>query len=202
MVWRSECRRGWLAVVAVVLAGLGACSTFHSRYFQRIDTSEVRLGRFRVLPRIFAYQDEKAGSGRVVKGVFTVTVRVEDTVAQEGEYAWQPGQAATDSAADMFLQEWTDEFGVDSLALHPIPALSRSIILKHDVANYAPRREDYLTLRFGETAIPLAAEGLRVVLHVTRPGLPPRADSAVIMMMRVESEERGLMMFRDKVHGY
>ena len=191
-----------LVISAAALSMLCACSTFHTRYFQRIDNSEVRLGRFRLLPRIFAYQDEKTGSERVVKDVFTVTMRVEDAESAIDEYEWQAGQAAIDSLAEEFLTEVTDEFVVDSLTLHPIPLLSSSLQLIPDSANYSPRRENFLTLRFGETAIPSAAEGLRVVLHVTHPGLPPTADSVIFMMVRVESEDRGLMMFKDKVRGY
>ena len=191
-----------LAIGAALLTTVCACSTFHTRYFQRIDNSEVRLGRFRLLPRIFAYQDEKSGTARVVKGAFTVTMRVEDAESAIDEYEWQAGRAAIDSLAERFLREVTDEFVVDSLTLHPIPALSPSLKLIPDSANYSPRREDFLTLRFGETAIPSAAEGLRVVLHVTHPGLPPTADSVIFMMMRVESEDRGLMIFKDKAHGY
>jgi len=194
---------GTLAILAaVVLSFLCVCSTFHTRYFQRIDTSEVRLGRFRLLPRIFAYQNEKSVSERVINGAFTVTFRVEDTTSRGDEYEWQTGQAAIDSLAERFLEDVTDEFVVDSLLIHPIPSQSPSLKLIADTANYAPRREDFLTLRFGETIIPPSAEGLRVVLHVTHPGLPPVADSVIFMMARVESEERGLMMFKDKAHGY
>lgn len=200
-------RRAWepatlWQVSVLTLVGLCACSTFHTRYFQSLDASEVRLGRFRLAPRVFAYQDEKTGSERVAHGVFTVTVRVEDAASAIGNYEWQAGQAAIDSLATKFLQEVSNEFVVDSLVLHQIPGLRPPIILRPDSANYSPRRENFLTLRFGETEIMPAIEDLRVVLHVTRPGLPPVADSAVFMMVRVEREDRGLMMFKDNVHGY
>jgi len=191
-----------LALSALILVCLCACSTFHTRYFQRLDSSEVRLGRFRVSPRIFAYQDEKSVSARVVKGVFTVTMRVEDASSAIGHYEWQEGQSAIDSLAEMFLREVTEEFAVDSLVLHQIPGSRPPIILRPDSVNFSPRRENFLTLHFGETAITPATEGLRVVLRVTRPGLPPVADSAVFMMVRVESEDRGLMMFKNDVQGY
>jgi hypothetical protein len=188
--------------VALALVSLCACSTFHTRYFQRLDSSEIRLGGFRLLPRVFAYQDEKSGSERVLKGVFTVTMRVEDAASAIGDYEWQLGQAATDSLAEEFLQEVTDEFIVDSLMLHQIPGQDLPIRMMPDLFNYAPRREDFLTLHFGEAEIPILTEGLRVVLHVTLPGPLPVADSAIFMMTRVEREDRGLMMFKDNVHGY
>jgi hypothetical protein len=194
--------RSSLALGAAALSIMCACTTFHTRYFQRIDTSEVRIGRFRLLPRLFAFEDEKSGSARVAKGVFTVTVRVEDTESAIEEYEWQAGQAVIDSLAETFLRDVTDEFVADSLKLHPIPDLGPSLKLIPDTTTCSPRRENFLTLRFGETAIPSSAEGLRVVLHVTHPGLPPTPDSVVFMMARVESEERGLMMFQDKVRGY
>ena len=190
------------AAGSLTLFSLCACSTFHTRYFQRLDSSEVRLGRFSLAPRIFAYQDEKSVSARVVKGVFTVTMRVEDAASEIGGYEWQAGRAEVDSLADKFLGEVADEFVADSLVLHQIPSSRPPIVLRPDSVNYSPRRENFLTLRFGETEIMPATEGLRVVLHVIRPGLPPVADSLVFMMVRVEREDRGLMMFKDKVHGY
>jgi len=191
-----------LAAGSLTLVSLCACSTFHTRYFQRLDSSEVRLGSLRLLPRIFAYENEKTGSSRVSRGVFTVTMRVEDAASAIGNYEWQTGQAAVDSLADKFLREVADEFVADSLVLHQIPGSRPPIVLRPDSTNHSPRREDFLTLRFGETEITPATEGLRVVLHLTRPGLPPVADSVVFMMARVEREDRGLMMFKDNVHGY
>jgi hypothetical protein len=191
-----------LAVGTLVLLCLCACSTFYTRYFQRLDSSEIRLGGFRLSPRIFAYQEEKTGSPRVLKGVFTVTVRVEDAESAVGDYEWQAEQTVIDSLAEKFLQKVVGDFVVDSLVLHQIPGSRPPIILKPDSINYAPRRENFLTLRFGETEITSTTEGLRVVLHVTRPERPPVADSAVFMMVRVEREERGLMMLKNKVHGY
>ena len=202
MKWCRGLTSALLGVSVLVLVTFCACSTFRTRYFQRLDSSEIRLGGFRLLPRVFAYQDEKSGSERVLKGVFTVTLRVEDAASAIGDYEWQLGQAATDSLAEKFLQDVTDEFVVDSLMLHQIPGHSPPLRMMPDLFNYAPRREDFLTLHFGEAEIPIFTEGLRVVLHVTRPGPSPVADSAIFMMTRVEREDRGLMMFKDNVHGY
>ncbi|MCX6835554.1 MAG: hypothetical protein NTW07_10565 [candidate division Zixibacteria bacterium] len=191
-----------LALSALVLVGLCACSTFHTRYFERLDNSEVRLGRFCLAPRIFAFQSETSFSSRVVKGVFTVTMRVQDAESAVGDYDWKAGQDAVDSLAEKFYQKVTDEFVPESLILYQIPGSRPPIVLKPDSVNFSPRREDFLTFRFGETEIAPVVEGLRVVLHVIRPGLPPVADSAVFMMERVEREDRGLLKFNEKVKGY
>ena len=80
-----------------------------------------------------------------------------------------------------------------------------ALLTRPDRDNFAPRREDYFTLRFGNVDIPMETVRMRVVLHVTRPGSSKSEtapDSAVWLMERVESELRGLMFFRDNVRGY
>ncbi|MEW5794931.1 MAG: hypothetical protein AB1772_01095 [Candidatus Zixiibacteriota bacterium] len=211
------------ACVCVVLA-ITACSVYRSRYFQRVDNEEVRLDSFRISPRIFAFKDEKAGSARAVKGTFTVTVRVEDALANPEDQLWQSGQAVIDSLADRFLDRVTAVFVVDSLVLHEIPSTRieydsvgldevemhvlddgppfHRLLLQPDRRNYSPRRETFLTLKFGETVLGETTAAVRAVLHVTRPGSPHPADSAVFLMSRVDSEGKGLMMFRESVQGY
>lgn len=190
------------AAVVLVLLSLCGCSVYMSRYFERADTNEIRLDQYRLLPRIFAYQEEKTSSPRVSRGTFTVTIRVEDVASSIDEYEWRYGQYATDSLADRFLRQVEEKFVVDSLKLSQSPGSNASIKLLPDRTNYSPRREDFLTFRFGETVIPRETEALRVVLYVTRPGPSPILDSTVFPMRRVEIEDKGLIMFRENVHGY
>jgi len=134
-----------------------------------------------------------------------VSVRVEDAASQTTGVSWQSEQATIDSLADAFLDSVAAVFIVDSLVLHQTPDDNERILLSPDCDNFAPRREDYFTLRFGNVDIPLETARMRVVLHVTQPGSSESKaapDSAVWLMERVESEFRGLMVFRNNVRGY
>jgi len=186
----------------LVLLGLCGCSVYMTRYFEREDDNEIRLDQYRLRPRIFAFQEEKVSGPRVARGTFTVTIRLEDTASSIEEYEWRYGQKAIDSLADRFLQQVTDKFVVDSLVLNQSPGSDPPLVLFPERTNYSPRREDFLTLRFGETVVQRVTERLRAVLYVTRPGPPPTADSAVFPMRRYEVEDKGLLMFREHVHGY
>jgi len=180
-------RSGQITVAAVVTALLmlllSAC-TYSSLYFVRIDTEETRLDGFRLKPRLFAFKEQKGAQQGLKKNRYSVTVRVEDAASKIDDDDWQMEPSVVDSLADRFLGRVTGVFVADSLVLHQIPAESGRILLIPDRVNYAPRREDYLTLKFGETDIP-------------RP-----TDTLVWLMERVEEEEQGLTVFRDNVEGY
>jgi hypothetical protein len=71
-----------------------------------------------------------------------------------------------------------------------------------DHSNYSPRRDNYLTFKFGRVDFPRETVRLRAVLHFTRAGQSPSADSLLFQMWRVTLEERGLMMFKSNTQGY
>jgi hypothetical protein len=188
-------------LAALIGLYLGAC-TYSSLYFVRVDTEETRLDRFRLLPRVFAYKEEKGTLEGLRGNRYSVTVRVDDPTTEIEEYDWRLDPSTVDSLADAFFDQVSDVFVADSLVLHPLPAASGRILLKPDRVNHAPRHQDYFTLKFGNTDIARQTETLRVVLHVTRAGSPALADSVVWLMHRVEKEGRGLAAFRENVEGY
>lgn len=197
--------RAAVLLVALLLTASVGCSYYYNRYFERADLNEVRIDRFRLMPRIFAFQDKKGVYEQLKDYDFVVSVRVEDATSQTTGVSWQAEQATIDSLTDAFLDSVAAVFVVDSLVFHQTPDDNERILLSPDRDNFAPRREDYFTLRFGNVNIPLETVRMRVVLHVTRPGSSESEtapDSAVWAMERVESELRGLMAFRDNARGY
>jgi len=189
----------------LLLVGGAGCSYFHTMYFERMDRGEVRIDRFRLTPRIFAYQDLKCPGDTPEDRDFVVSIRVEDIRSHTINYTWQAEQVTIDSLADDFLREVSSVFIVDSLVFHQTPHADERILMFPDQANFSPRREDFFTLQFGYADIPLETTRLRVVLHVSRlgPSNPrPSPDSAVWLMNRVEIHDRGLNMFRDNMRGY
>lgn len=190
------------ALMVALLIGIGSCTTYRSSYFLLPQGSKVYFEHFRLIPRIFAFKESKLASERVVKGTYSVTIRVQDSTTRTEDYQWELTKPKADSLADKFLQEVADVFVVDSLVLQETPPESAPIVLLPDRTNYAPRREDFLTLKFDDITFPRQTIRLRAVLHVTRPGLPPSADSVVFPMWRIEKEDRGLLMMNNQTQGY
>jgi hypothetical protein len=191
-----------IILLIALLLGLSSCATYRSSYFTRSDNAPVIFAHLRLTPRIFAYKDARGLTDRVLKDAFIVTMRVQDSASHYEDYQWKQGQKAIDSLANRFLQKVSDAFVVDSLVLYETPSESAPIVLLPDKSNFSPRRDDYLTLKFGETTFQRSTVRLSAVLHVTRGGLSPTADSVVFQMWRVEIEERGLLMFSSGNQGY
>ena len=190
------------SLVAAFLFVLASCATYRSSYFVPADETPIFFDRFQLTPRIFAYKESGLNAPRVVKGAYSVTIRVQDSTSRLEGYEWQLTKAQLDTLSDGFLRRVTDDFRVDSLVLHETPTESEPIVLLPDRTNYSPRREDYLTLKFGEISVPREAVELRAVLHVTRPGVTPSADSVIFQLGRIELEDRGLPLLRNQTQGY
>lgn len=192
----------FLAVIIMIGAG---CANFHTRYFARAEQSEVRLDRFRLSPRLFAFQEKKGLLEELKDHPFVVSIRLEDTQAPKSDVEWKDGQTVIDSLADVFLQTVRNVFVVDSLVFHQTPDNNDRIHLLPDRENFSPRRENFLTLKFDKVKIPLETTRIRAVLHVSRQAsasLGTGSDSAVWLMDRVDTLDRGMNMFRDQVRGY
>jgi len=190
------------ALITVLAVGMCSCITYRSSYFVPSNERPVFIDRFRLTPRVFAFKESRVTSERVIKGAYSITIRVQDSTTDLEHYEWRLTEQQTDSLADRFLQQVSAVFVVDSLLLHEIPGEPRPMVLLPDTKSYAPRRENFLTLKFGEITLPREAMRLRAVLHVTRPGLPLTADSAVFQLGRIELEDRGLLMFDNQTQGY
>ncbi len=190
------------AVMAALLVGLASCSTFRSSYFLPSNENPVFFDHYRLTPRIFAYRESRLNAPRVVRGTYSVTIRVQDSVADLEGYEWQMTDEQLKSLSDGFLKRITDDFLVDSLVMYETPGESQPMVLLPDRTNYAPRREDFLTFKFGEITFPRETIRLRAVLHVTRLGSPPSADSVVFQLNRIELEDRGLLMMSNQTQGY
>lgn len=193
-----------ILLIVIIIVGAG-CATFHTRYFARSEQSEVYIDRFRLTPRIFAFQEKKGLLEDLKDHPFAVSIRLEDTQVSKSDVKWRDGQAHIDSLADEFLRVVKSTFLVDSLVLHQTPDDNDRIHLLPDRDNFSPRRENFLTLKFNEVNIPLTTTRIRAVLHVNRQAsasLGTGPDSAVWLMDRVDTLERGIDMTRDQVRGY
>ena len=187
---------------AALLIALAGCATFRSNYFTLSDDDTPSIDRFHLTPRIFAFKESRVSIGQALSAKHYVTLRVEDPTVKADDESWQQSRAQVDSLADNFLRKVNEVFAIDSLVLHETPSTREHPTLLPDKSNYSPRRENYLTYRFGQIDFPQETIRLRAVLHFTRAGESPSADSIVYQMWRVTLEERGLLMFKSNTQGY
>ena len=187
---------------AALLAGLAGCATFRSNYFTLTEDDATTIDRFRLTPRIFAFKEARVSYTQARAAKHFVTLRIEDPTIESNDESWRQSSEQISGLADGFLRTVTDIFVIDSLVLHETPGDGESRALLPDRSNYSPRRENYLTFRFGQIDFPATTVRLRAVLHFTRAGDPPAADSVVYQMWRVALEERGLLMFESHTQGY
>jgi len=191
-----------LSLVFVTL--LSGCANFHSLYFVRADQRETMIDRFRVTPRIFAYQEKQTADTVGYFAPFSVTVRVEDVASDRELESWKVGQEVINSIADGFLARAREVFTVDSMALHQPPTDNERILLVPDPDNFSPRRDNFFTLRFGEFDLPHETWHLRAVMHYHYRDQSGRMvqDSVSWEADRVKTSRRGLKLGSSSVRGY
>ena len=190
-----------LPLALAILFAAGGCATFHDLYFERVAPDDAYLDGYRLGLRIFAFQEKRVKAVAPDSSDFVVSVRVISSDVSRDRGEWSEQAAIVDSLAEAFLQRVQATFAVDSLVFYQTPSAEKPIVLNHDRENFAPRRDDYLTLRFGRTEIPLETQQIRAVMYVTRP-VGNVADSVVWPMQRVDKFERGISVFRGDVQGY
>lgn len=191
-----------LALAAVVLIQSG-CSFFQSRYFQKYHAEEARIERFSLAPRIFACQNKVIGQNDTTCDNYFVSIRVQEGSGAPERDAWKQDMAVVDSLSELFFKKVAEVFRADSLVLYGDDE-TESMVLQPETDRYTPRRDNYFTLRFGSTDIPVVNGQLRTVLHVSRIGedghfLP---DSLVWLMESIDTTDYGVLMFRNTVRGY
>jgi hypothetical protein len=201
---RTSLDRLLLGIILASLVMATGCTYYHSLYFERSNKTDVRIDRFRVTPRIFAYQDQKSSSKMLEPEPFSVTVRVEVLDYDGKPESWKAGQDVIDSVSDEFLAEAAEVFTVDSLVLHQIGPENEQFLLIHDRDNLSPRRENYFTLRFGNIDLPPTTKRLRTVLHYSRHHDSGETvqDSVFWVNNRVMKSRQGIKLGRDTVRGY
>ena len=191
-----------LALAAVVLVQSG-CSLFQSRYFQKYYAEEARIDQFSLAPRIFACQDESIEQGDTTCNNYSISVRVQEGSGAPERDAWKQDMVVVDSLSRAFFEKVAEVFRADSLVLFGDEE-TESMVLQPETKRYTPQRDNYFTLRFGSTDIPMVNGQLRVVLYVSRAGetdhfLP---DSVVWLMESIDTTDYGAYMFRNTVRGY
>ncbi len=200
----TSCIRHFFLLGLIPAVLLSGCGNFHSLYFVRSDRTETRIDRYRLTPRIFAYQEMQTTSKTAHLQPFAVTVRVDDVVSEPALESWRVGQDVINSASDGFLARAREVFVVDSFALHQVDTDNERLVLIPDSANFTPRRENYFTLRFGDIELPPETGRLRAVLHYARVDDAdiPVGDSVVWTTDLVKTSRRGVRLGASTIRGY
>jgi hypothetical protein len=190
-----------LPLALAILFAAGGCATFHDLYFERTTPEDSYFDGYRLGLRIFAFQEKRVAAVAPDSSDFVVSVRIVSPDSDRDRGEWSEQAATVDSLAEAFLRSVRAAFAVDSLVFYQTPPGAEPIVLNHDRENFTPRRDDYLTLRFGRTEIPLETQQIRAVMYVTHSG-GDAVDSVVWPMQRVDKFERGISVFRSGIQGY
>ena len=180
-------------IVAVVGLLLGAgCLGVYSRLFTPGLKAAGCLDEFCFYPRVVSYENHFGEPENINDNNFWISVKIRDTsVVEPEEIKDREHIAERERIADDFKSRMLTLFRFDSLVLR-LDGEPVHLRLLPDTRRYTPRDIDYLSYHFEQAVIPLETNDLEAVFYYDysgREGSPPRSDSLVYEMDRVETGE-------------